>query len=144
MSLQIDKTSSTFIILIIFICVFIYFMTPSEKFENITPLTPISTKQPDQQTNIGGQTYAQPFVDTSNTNINKIDTKRCSTNCCKYTQWPVPFNTGGIDADNAKIDYSNIVSSNFSCSGSGTGSGCLCVNKDDMNYLSNHFTPIQG
>ena len=117
-------------------------MSPSEKFENITPITPISNKDPGQQTFIAGQNYAQPFVDTSNTGINKIDTKRCSTNCCKYTQWPVPFNTGGIDADNAKMDYSNIVSSNFSCSGSGTGSGCLCVNKDDMNYLSNHFTPI--
>ena len=136
MPLKIDQSSSTGVLLFMIFLAYLFFYSSFESFENITQNKMIDAS-------VSGQIYAQPFVDTSNKDINKIDTKRCSINCCKYTQWPVPFNITGIDADNANIDYSNIVSSNFSCTGSGTGSGCLCVNKDDINYLSNHFTPPQ-
>ncbi len=147
-NIVIDKSTSTFIIIITIFAVFILYPSFFEAFENTTTTptsvaptttTPTVAKTSEPEAALLGQIYANPFDDSMNKDVNKIDTKRCSRNCCKQTQWPVPFNTESVDVDNAKIDYSNIVPNNFSCSGGGTGSGCLCVTKDDMNYLSNHF-----
>ena len=70
-----------------------------------------------------------------NDNIRKLDQNICSTQCCKHTQWPVPFNTNDPNADpNLFKDY---IGTNLSCNNGPTGGGCLCVTKKDYEYLSN-------
>jgi hypothetical protein len=66
---------------------------------------------------------------------NKIDKNMCSKQCCKFTQWPVPDDL--IEKTIPEDQLKNYVGSNMSCN-FGNGSGCLCVTKDDLNYLSNH------
>lgn len=61
--------------------------------------------------------------------IVKVDTNRCSKQCCKFTQWPVPH-----DVKQEGVD--NNVGSNFSCN-FGQGSGCVCMTKSDVDFLSN-------
>jgi hypothetical protein len=63
----------------------------------------------------------------------KLDKNICSRQCCKFSQWPVPhdLNEQTIPEDQLK----NYIGSNFSCN-YGNGSGCLCVSKDDFNYLA--------
>jgi len=72
----------------------------------------------------------------SNDNIRKIDQNVCSTQCCKHTQWPTPFNTKDPNID-PKL-FENYIGSNFSCNNGHTGGGCLCIDKKDYDYLSNH------
>lgn len=60
--------------------------------------------------------------------IPTIDTNKCGPECCKQTQWPVPFELG------PKAD-SEYVGSNMSCN-YGSGSGCVCLKKNDFDYLS--------
>ena len=68
-------------------------------------------------------------------NIRKLDQNICSTQCCKHTQWPVPFNTNDPNVDpNLFKDY---IGTNLSCNNGPNGGGCLCVNKKDYDYLSN-------
>jgi hypothetical protein len=57
-----------------------------------------------------------------------IDSNKCSPECCKQTQWPVPHDNG----PKASAEY---IGSNLTCT-HGAGSGCLCVSKDDFNYLA--------
>ncbi len=66
--------------------------------------------------------------------IVKLDKNMCSKQCCKFSQWPVPhdLNEKQIPEDQLK----NYIGSNMSCN-FGNGSGCLCVSKDDFNYLAN-------
>ena len=66
--------------------------------------------------------------------ITKLDKNMCSRQCCKFSQWPVPsdLNETTIPEDKLK----DFIGSNMSCN-FGNGSGCLCVSKDDFNYLSN-------
>jgi hypothetical protein len=59
--------------------------------------------------------------------IKKLDTNKCSTDCCLHTQWPVPH-----IPENTNSKY---IGSNFMCNGN-NGSGCLCVTKDDINYIT--------
>ena len=63
----------------------------------------------------------------------KMDKNMCSKQCCKFSQWPVPheLNDKTIPDDQLK----NYIGSNMSCN-FGNGSGCLCVSKDDFNYLA--------
>ena len=77
---------------------------------------------------------------SDDTNIRKIDKNICSKQCCKHTQWPTPFNTTNPDID-PKI-FKNYIGTNFSCNNGPTGGGCLCVNKTDYTYLSNHGVNI--
>ncbi len=74
------------------------------------------------------------FDNKSDKEIMKLDKNICSSQCCKQTQWPVPHDakTGPIPKD--QLD--NYIGTNFSCN-FGNGSGCLCVAKDDFNYLAN-------
>ena len=74
-------------------------------------------------------------------NIRKLDQNICSTQCCKHTQWPVPFNTTDPNVD-PKI-FKDYIGSNLSCNNGQTGGGCLCVNKKDYEYLSNHGENIK-
>lgn len=66
--------------------------------------------------------------------IKKLDRNICSKQCCNHSQWPVPHDakSGPIPKDKLK-DY---IGTNMSCN-FGEGSGCLCVTKDDFNYLAN-------
>jgi hypothetical protein len=74
-------------------------------------------------------------VKTNNNYIQGIDKNLCSKQCCKFVQWPVPFNTKNpIISDDI---LNNFIPSNFSCN-LGDSGGCLCITKDDYNYLSNH------
>lgn len=67
--------------------------------------------------------------------IRKLDKNMCSRQCCKFSQWPVPsdLNEKTIPEDKLK----DFIGSNMSCN-FGSGSGCLCMSKDDFNYLANH------
>jgi hypothetical protein len=73
--------------------------------------------------------------DNINNKLYRIDLKPCSKQCCKFIQWPVPFNTKNpILSDDTLNNY---IGSNLSCN-LGDGGGCVCITKDDYNYLSNH------
>ena len=67
-----------------------------------------------------------------NTSQKKLDKNMCSRQCCKFTQWPLPAELRSKELP----DDSKYVANNMSCN-FGSGSGCLCVTKDDLNYLSN-------
>lgn len=67
------------------------------------------------------------------TDIVKIDTNKCSKQCCKFTQWPVPFNI--IDPNVDKKDLDKYIPTNINCN-NGAGGGCVCITKDDYQYLS--------
>ena len=58
----------------------------------------------------------------------KIDKNLCSRDCCKHVQWPVAH-------DKKSIDTKDYIGSNMSCN-FGSGSGCVCVTKNDFDYLS--------
>ena len=78
---------------------------------------------------------------TINENINninnKIDLKKCSKNCCNI-QW---LNNKELIGDNNGVLNSNYEASNFSCN-FGDSSGCVCLTKNDINNLSNHYNNI--
>lgn len=59
--------------------------------------------------------------------IVKIDENKCSRDCCKFTQWPVPH---------METKDNNNIGNNMSCN-FGSASGCVCVSDDDFKYLSN-------
>jgi len=95
----------------------------------------------DAENNKDKKKYTEQFNSLSNPyNLmdtkpsNGIDTNICSQQCCKFTQWPVPFNTTNPNS----IDLSNYIGSNFSCNNGQSGGGCVCISKDNYNYLSNH------
>lgn len=70
-----------------------------------------------------------------NNDTNKLDQNMCSIHCCKHVQWPVPFNTND---PNANPDlFKNYIGTNLSCNNGPTGGGCLCVTKENYEYLSN-------
>ena len=53
--------------------------------------------------------------------------------CCKFAQWPVPKELHEHTIPDDKLI--NYIGSNFSCTG-GDKSGCLCITKDESQYLS--------
>jgi hypothetical protein len=65
----------------------------------------------------------------------KIDETPCSKQCCNHVQWPVPFNTKNPNLD--KSAESNYIPNNLTCN-RGTSGGCVCLTKEQFNYLSNH------
>lgn len=68
------------------------------------------------------------LLDDNMGDIVKIDENRCSRYCCKHTQWPVPHEL----TNKATEEY---IGTNLSCN-FGANSGCVCVTKDNFNYLS--------
>ena len=72
---------------------------------------------------------------TNNIDLNKIDKNICSKQCCKFVQWPIPFNTRNPIVKDDVLD--NFIPSNFACNG-GENGGCVCLTKDNYKYLSNH------
>jgi len=57
--------------------------------------------------------------------LNVLDKKKCSRDCCKHSQWPVPHMK--------KINNDNI-GTNMMCN-HGEGGGCVCMTEGDLNYL---------
>ena len=62
----------------------------------------------------------------TNKGVETIDTNKCSRDCCRHVQWPVPHKD---------LKESEYVGTNLMCNG-GTGGGCVCMKKDDFAYLS--------
>ena len=96
-----------------------------------------NTSQPNtSQPNTNQPNTNQPNTNQPNTNhLNKIDQKICSKQCCKFVQWPIPFNTRNPNVKDDILD--NFIPTNFACNG-GENGGCVCLTKDDYNYLSEH------
>lgn len=63
----------------------------------------------------------------------KLDKNICSPQCCKHTQWPVPHDAKNKDISDKELE--NYIGTNLTCN-LGSGGGCLCVTKDDFNYLA--------
>lgn len=53
----------------------------------------------------------------------KIDKLKCSKSCCNTTQWPVPH-----------MEKNNHLETSLMCN-RGDGSGCVCVKKEDLDFL---------
>ena len=73
--------------------------------------------------------------DFQNLNFPRLDQNICSKQCCKFTQWELPFNT--VDPKIKIDDLKDYIGTNLSCNGSTSGGGCLCVKKSEYDYLSN-------
>lgn len=96
--------------------------------------------------------YKQPFTSVTehltnlfdaqpDTNpIKKLDQNKCSRQCCGQSQWQLPEALKSKDMTDEEAK--NYVPSNFFCN-LGSGSGCLCLTKDDFNYLASHGSNIQ-
>ena len=75
-------------------------------------------------------------LDNTNNLLGKLDQRKCSPQCCKFSQWPLPKAIqpkGPMTEEELK----NVIGSNFSC-GWGEGGGCVCMTKDDFKYLEDH------
>lgn len=66
-------------------------------------------------------------------NIIKIDKNICSRKCCGLTQYQSEFLK---DIDDNSEERKKYVGSNMSCN-FGDSSGCLCIPKDNYDYLTN-------
>lgn len=119
-----EDSDNTFLILSILIGILIIFVI----YPNIMSQNHSEGFQIDQQVN-------KILTDTINKDVPKIDQRICSKQCCKFIQWPVPFNTKNPIVKDDVLN--NFIPSNFSCNG-GENGGCVCLTKDDYNYLSEH------
>jgi hypothetical protein len=64
----------------------------------------------------------------------KVDTHKCARSCCVNSGWPVPDEV--LDKDIPESEMKDYIPTNYSCNfGSNNGSGCLCVTKQDVDYL---------
>ena len=70
--------------------------------------------------------FKETMKSLKSNSVRKLDTYKCSRDCCLHTQWPVPHMP--------KRKSSKYIASNFMCNGN--GGGCLCVTKKDKNYLA--------
>lgn len=82
------------------------------------------------------------IINNSNSNITKLDKNICSKQCCKFDVWPAPFNTVNPNIDPAVLD--NFIGTNLNCNYGPDGGGCLCVTKNDFNYIANHGQNIDS
>jgi ribosomal protein L31E len=67
--------------------------------------------------------------DDNNYDLLKVDQLKCSSDCCKFNQWPLPYDLNTPE--------SNYIGTNFFCN-NGNSSGCVCLTSTDMDVLSNH------
>ena len=126
------ESNNLFLILIIIISIITFFyIYPNILKENI-----------EEKFEIDNRFTLPIFID----NDNKIETKKnnslvkldqniCSKQCCKFVQWPVSFNTRNPLVKDEILD--KFIPSNFACNGGANG-GCVCLTKNDYNYLANH------
>lgn len=82
------------------------------------------------------QFQIQENFEDLNKEIVKIDQNVCSKQCCKFNDWPVPFETKNPNIDPALLE--KYIGSNLSCNNGPDGGGCVCFTKDDSNYLAKH------
>jgi hypothetical protein len=122
--IEAEDSDNTFLILAILIGILIIFII----YPNIMSQNHSEGFQIDQQVN-------KILTDTINKDVPKIDQRICSKQCCKFIQWPVPFNTKNPIVKDDVLN--NFIPSNFACNG-GENGGCVCLTKDDYNYLSEH------
>lgn len=78
----------------------------------------------------------------TNLEVQKMDTNICSKQCCKFTQWPVPFNTQNPNVNPDLLK--KFIGTNLSCNYGPDGGGCLCMTKDNFNYLANHGQSVDS
>lgn len=68
--------------------------------------------------------------------IVKYDTNLCSKKCCNFYEWQKPYNLKekGMTPEIESYIKDKYIGTNMSCN-FGSGSGCLCVDKKQFNYL---------
>ena len=125
MSNQIVKSdnSKIIIIIVLLIILFIIILVPYINKMNKSEQCSLQEKFEELKT-----------VTNNKLNIKKLDTNICSKQCCKFTQWPVGFNTVNPNIPAGTLD--KFIPTNFACN-NGENGGCVCVTRDDYNYLSN-------
>jgi hypothetical protein len=127
MSFKIDSNDTILFVSIIITLFVFYIIYPNinknnEQYENVLKNIEIIDNFPKKNTK-------------DKTDIVKIDKNICSKQCCKFIQWPVPFNTRNPKISDELIN--KFIPSNFACNGGESG-GCVCLTKNDYNYLSEH------
>jgi hypothetical protein len=109
------------VLFILMIALFLFIMTNICSAENFL----------EKLTNIEKPTSSAP----------KLDLNRCSKQCCAQAQWTLPPELRINDM--TPEEAAKYIPNNFSCN-LGSGSGCLCVTKDDFNYLAGRGTNINN
>ena len=67
---------------------------------------------------------------------------KCARSCCINSGWPYPNEL--LEKDINKEELKNYIPTNYSCGlGSNINGGCLCVTKDDFDYLSKRGGNLQ-
>ena len=87
----------------------------------------------DQNCNNEGKKIKENLSNIANQEPIKVDNNICSRECCKFTQWPLPPEL--MEKKMSKELSNDYIGSNMSCNGGNKG-GCLCVTKNDINYIS--------
>jgi len=86
-------------------------------------------------------TYTEQFdnyeiINNKNIPIAKIDKNICSKQCCKFEVWQPPFIVKNPNVDS--IFMNKFIGTNLSCGNGPESGGCVCVTKNDFNYIANH------
>lgn len=89
-----------------------------------------------EKNNINERNKLQEDFANINVDVVKIDQNICSKQCCKFNDWPIPFQTVNPNIDPAILE--KYIGSNMSCNNGPDGGGCVCFTKEDSNYLTNH------
>ena len=119
------------IIIIILILIYIFILNPYLEKQNINEKFQITEEFENLQNIINN-----PLK------VYQVDKNICSKQCCKFEQWPIPFNTVNPNID--KKILNNFIGTNLSCNNGPDGGGCLCMTKDDFNYIANRGQSISN
>ncbi len=65
----------------------------------------------------------------------KIDQNICSKQCCKFAVWEPPFDVKNPNIDPTFMD--KFIGTNLSCGNGPDNGGCVCMTKNDFNYIAN-------
>jgi hypothetical protein len=138
---SVKSQDNTLLYVVIGVVLFFFVLLPNLNCSNKEKLENISSEQvkseqirseqirSEQVQTTGYQTPSNySNIEPTNNNIVKIDENKCSKECCKHTQWPVPH-------DVTPKAGSEFIGNNMSCNW-GEGSGCVCLKKDDFKFLS--------
>jgi len=68
--------------------------------------------------------------------VAKIDKNVCSKQCCKFEVWQPPFVIKNPNVDPKFMD--KFIGTNLSCGNGPESGGCVCMTKNDFNYIANH------
>jgi len=89
----------------------------------------VSEKVPEKVSEKVEANLNEMVYDDNNYDLLKVDQLKCSSDCCKFNQWPLPYDLNTPE--------SNYIGTNFFCN-NGNSSGCVCLTSTDMDVLSNH------